>query len=148
VKQLLTIALLATCVGCTSLKHRTFSDEAGAIRGYDTVAYFEAGKPVKGAPDIAYKYNGATWHFASTENLELFKQNPEYYGPQYGGYCAFAMSKGFIASIDPQAWAIRNDKLYLNYSLGVRETWLKDADVYIEKADKHWAKKLKHGIDK
>ena len=147
-KQLITIALLVTCVGCTSLKHRTFSDEAGALRGYDTVAYFNEGKPIEGAPDIAYEYNGATWLFANEENRELFKQNPEYYGPQYGGYCAFAMSKGFIASIDPQAWTIKDDKLYLNYSLGVRETWLKDADVYIEHADKHWAEKLKHGIDK
>ncbi len=147
-KPLLTIAFVLTCVGCTSLKHRTFSDEAGAIRGYDTVAYFKAGKPVKGKPELAYKYNGTTWYFANAEHRELFKQNPGYYRPQYGGYCAFAMSRGFIATSDPQAWTIRNDKLYLNYSLRVRETWLKDADFYIEKADKHWAKKLKHGIDK
>ncbi len=147
-KQLLTIALVLICVGCVSLKHRTFSDEAGALRGYDTVAYFNAGKPVKGKPEIAYKYNGATWHFATRENRELFKQNPEYYEPQYGGYCAFGMSKGFVVSSDPQAWTVKNDKLYLNYSLGVRETWLKDVDVNIARADKHWAEKLKQGIDR
>ena len=58
------------------------------------------------------------------------------------------MSKGFVVSTDPQAWHIKDDKLYLNYSLRVRETWLENAAVYIEKGDEHWAKKLKHGIDR
>jgi YHS domain-containing protein len=144
---MLIIAFLVTCIGCTSLKHRTYSDEEGALRGYDPVAYFNEAKPVKGASDIRYEYNDATWFFANEENRDLFKQNPESFGPQYGGYCAYAMSKGFIVSSDPLAWHVKNDKLYLNYSLGVRETWLKNTAVYIEKADEHWMKKLKHDID-
>ncbi len=140
-------AILLVAAGCTSLNHQAFADQDGAIRGYDPVAYFTDGQPVKGRPEISYDHFGATWHFASEDNRRRFAANPEKYAPQYGGYCAYAMSKGFVVSIDPEAWSIRDDKLYLNYSPGVRRTWLKDPAGYIEKADGHWARKLETGID-
>ena len=52
------------------------------------------------------------------------------------------MSKGNVASTDPDAWTIVDGKLYLNYSLGVRRTWLKDVAGNIEKADGHWKQKI------
>ena len=57
-----------------------------AIKGYDTVAYFTEGKPVKGKKDFEYRWQGPKWRFASARNMELFKADPEKYAPQYGGY--------------------------------------------------------------
>lgn len=57
-----------------------------AVKGYDTVAYFTQGKPVKGDSKYEHKWKDATWRFANAEHLELFKADPEKYAPQYGGY--------------------------------------------------------------
>src|SRR5262249_48056750 len=75
-----------------------------AVRGFDTVAYFVAENAVKGDPKFEYAWNGAKWLFSSQENLDKFKQNPEAFAPQFGGYCAYAVSHGHTADGDPQAW--------------------------------------------
>ena len=59
-----------------------------AIQGYDTVAYFTEGKPVKGKSEFEYTWEAAKWRFASTTNRDLFKANPDRYAPKYGGYCS------------------------------------------------------------
>lgn len=130
------LALLAPSVQAD--QPPVFSTEDGAIRGYDPVAYFVSGQPVKGSPLHTFDYNGATFHFASTENLSMFRADPQRYAPQYGGYCAFAVSKGATAPIDPRAWSIVGDKLYLNYSLDVRAMWRTDIPGHIEAADGNW----------
>ncbi len=117
-----------------------FSDVA--IRGYDPVAYFEDGKPVEGDDAFSYEWQGAEWHFASQRHRDLFAANPEGYAPQYGGYCAYAVSKGSTASIDPEAWDIYEGKLYLNYSLGIQKKWKQDIPGRIAAADKEWPKIL------
>ena len=109
-----------------------------AIRGYDPVAYFTEGKPVEGNDDIAFDWMEATWHFATEQNRDLFAEAPAKYAPQYGGYCAYAVALGGTASIDPDAWKIVDDKLYLNNSLSVQKTWEKDVPGYIRKADRNW----------
>jgi YHS domain-containing protein len=109
-----------------------------AIEGYDPVAYFTDGKPVKGDSKLKQEWAGSTWLFASAEHRDLFAQAPEKYAPQFGGYCAYAVSEGHTATIDPQAWKIVDGKLYLNYSLSVRENWLKDQTRRIEVANKNW----------
>ena len=109
-----------------------------AVSGYDPVAYFKAGKPVEGKSAYEYKWKGATWRFSSAENLSAFKADPEAYAPQYGGYCAWAVSQGYTASADPTAWHIVGKKLYLNYNHDVQATWQKDAAGNIAKADKNW----------
>ncbi len=113
-------------------------DSKTAIRGYDTVAYFTEGKPVEGSSKYTTEYKGATWRFSSPENLAAFISNPEKYAPQYGGYCAYAVSRNTTASIKPEFFTIHKGKLYLNYNKGVKRRWVKDKDGYIEKADKHW----------
>ncbi|MCP4276938.1 MAG: YHS domain-containing protein [Gammaproteobacteria bacterium] len=115
----------------------------GAINGYDPVAYFTQGKPVKGKRAYRVEYKGASWSFASNKNRQAFKQNPNRYMPQYGGYCAYAVSQGYTASTDPNAWSIVNNKLYLNYSKGVRSKWNIDRPGYIKKANSNWPKVLK-----
>ena len=109
-----------------------------AIRGYDTVAYFTQGEAVKGEKTIAHEYKGVTWLFSSEDNKKLFMDKPESYEPQYGGYCAYAVSRGSAASIKPKLFTIHNDKLYLNYNAGVQKKWLGDIDDRIAKADKNW----------
>ena len=93
--------------------------EGVAVKGYDPVAYFVEGKPVKGSGKFEHKWMGAKWHFSSAENRDSFAKNPEKYAPQYGGYCAYAVSQGAIADIDPTAWKIVNGKLYLNLNHAV-----------------------------
>lgn len=109
-----------------------------AVGGYDAVAYFEDGKPVKGAKEFSYQYEGATWLFSSADNLEQFKQDPDAYAPQYGGYCAWAAAQGYTAPGNPQHWSVRSGKLYLNYNAKVQSDWLKDPDGFIKKADANW----------
>jgi len=109
-----------------------------AIDGYDPVAYFTDGKPVEGTSDITADWQDATWRFASTDHRALFVANPEKYAPAYGGYCAWAVSQGYTASIDPTAWRIVDGRLYLNYSQSVQQQWAEDVPGNIQKADGNW----------
>ncbi|MEB3211444.1 MAG: YHS domain-containing (seleno)protein [Leptolyngbyaceae bacterium] len=109
-----------------------------AIRGYDPVAYFTEGQPVEGSSAYQYEWNGATWKFSSEANLTAFVENPEAFAPQYGGYCAKALSEGNLASIDPTAWRIVDGKLYLNYSAAVQQQWVQDIPGNIALGDANW----------
>ncbi|MEM7300184.1 MAG: YHS domain-containing (seleno)protein [Pseudomonadota bacterium] len=113
-----------------------------AINGYDPVAYFTQGKPVRGDKKITHSWNGAKWQFSSAEHRDQFAANPEKYAPQYGGYCAYAIGNGYTAPTVPEAWDITNGKLYLNYSKSVQRTWAGDKLSYIRKGDKNWPKVL------
>jgi len=106
-----------------------------AIRGYDTVAYFTQGKPVKGSSEYSTEWMGATWQFATEEHLNTFVASPQTYAPQYGGYCAYGVSQGYLVKIEPEQWKIVDDKLYLNYDAEVQSKWIKDIPGYISKAD-------------
>jgi YHS domain-containing protein len=130
--------LLFNSVLLFSQKPAIFSTEMGAIRGYDPVAYFNDGKPIKGSAEYSYSYQNATWYFSSFQHLELFKKSPEKYVPQFGGYCAFGMSRGYKAETQPDAWTIVAGKLYLNYNLAVRTDWNSKQAEYIEKATVNW----------
>ena len=113
-----------------------FSNEA--ISGYDAVAYFTEGEPVEGSNQFSMQYKGAAWKFASQENLDLFRADPEAYAPQYGGYCAYAMAEGDTASTEPELWTIHDGKLYLNYSRRINARWKENMLEYIEQADRQW----------
>jgi len=107
-----------------------------AASGYDTVAYFLKGQPVKGKKAFKTEYMDAEWRFSTQANLDLFIANPTKYAPQYGGYCSWAVSQGYTASADPEQWKIVNDKLYLNYNADVKADWEQDIPGFIAKADK------------
>lgn len=138
-KLLLILGLaLTTATGSWAQKSEVFIYSGKAIKGYDPVGYFKWNKPVKGSDQFVYSWKSTNWYFASHQNREEFRTNPEKYAPQYGGYCAYGLSEGYKASIDPDAWTIDNGKLYLNYSLKIRDTWNKDRQRRIEIADKNW----------
>jgi hypothetical protein len=115
-----------------------------AIKGYDPVAYQEDGKPAKGSNEYEFTWKDAKWRFVSAAHRDLFNADPEKYAPRYGGYCAWAVSQGYTASVDPEnAWTIFEGKLYLNYNVEVKETWQMDIPGNIKKADANWPGVLK-----
>ncbi len=113
-----------------------------AIDGYDPVAYFTESMAVRGTPDFEFEWKGAKWFFASAENRGRFVQSPESYAPQYGGYCAYAISRGDVARINPEAWSVVGGKLYLNFSKKIRSKWESDRENMIRQADENWPKIL------
>lgn len=113
-----------------------------AIEGYDPVAYFQQNQAVEGSKKHQHEWNGAKWNFSSAANRDLFAENPEKYAPQYGGYCAYAVSQNTTAGIDPDQFTILDGKLYLNYNAKIQKKWQQDRDSYIEQADKNWPKVL------
>jgi len=114
-------------------------DRSGvAVKGYDPVAYFRVSKPVKGSAAFAYRWMDATWWFANADNRDEFARNPQKYAPRYGGYCAYGVSQGHTAPIDPEAWTIVDGRLYLNYSQGVKNKWSQAIPQHIGEADRNW----------
>lgn len=111
-----------------------------AINGYDPVAYFVDGKPQEGKKAFEVEWKGASWRFKNAANKATFEKDPEKYAPQFGGFCAWAVSQGYTASTVPEAWDIVDGKLYLNYSLSVQSTWRKDRAKNIQSAKGNWPK--------
>lgn len=132
-------ALLVLTLASLSFAGEQYTKKGYAVDGYDTVAYFTVGKPLKGNKSIEADWNGAKWLFSSEENKQAFLSSPEKYAPQYDGHCAYAAgAKNSKVKAVPDAWDIVDGKLYLNYSKGVQKSWLKKRDAYIVKADENW----------
>ncbi|MFQ1700830.1 YHS domain-containing (seleno)protein [Loktanella agnita] len=115
-----------------------YAEDGVALGGTDVVAYFTQGQPVAGSAEITQEWQGVTWRFASADNKAAFAADPSRYAPQYGRYCAYAVSEGYTASTTPEAWRIVDDKLYLNYSIGVQQRWAQDIPGRIAAADANW----------
>lgn len=109
-----------------------------AIDGYDTVAYFTLGKAVKGNSQHEHVWQDARWQFLSARHLELFAADPERYAPQFGGFCAGAMTRGIEVKADPEAWTIVDGRLYMKVNMQSRDSWREDAEENIRKANKKW----------
>jgi YHS domain-containing protein len=137
-----TLALIPLAAQAKSPEIYTGILSSTAVGGYDPVAYFTDGKPVAGKSDITHQWKGATWRFVSTKNRDLFKAKPEAYAPQFGGYCAWAVSQGYTAKGDPNYWKVVDGKLYLNYDASVQKNWEKDIPGHIVNADRNWPKVL------
>lgn len=137
-----TLALILTAVTLPLLPsaraEAVFVDGGLAIRGTDPVAYFTEGRPVAGDPAIAHVWMGATWAFASAANRDAFAADPERYAPQFGGYCAWAVAEGYKAPIDPAAWSIVDDRLYLNFDRRIHRRWQRDIPGFIARAEANW----------
>lgn len=109
-----------------------------AIQGYDPVAFFTQGRPVKGQPQFESKFNGARYLCASAENKTAFDANPAKYEPQFGGFCAYAASEGHTAPIKVDAFMVVNDRLLMQYDQDVKKLFEKDSQGRLAKADKNW----------
>src|SRR5204862_5473368 len=95
-----------------------------------------------GDASITSERNGATYRFSSVEHKTMFDADPAKYEPQFGGYCAYGASKNQLARITPEAFAIVDGRLLLQYDLSVRDTFNKDVPGYLKKADGNWPKLL------
>jgi hypothetical protein len=114
-------------------------DDAGrAIRGYDAVAYFADGQPQPGSAAFSHDWKDAVWLFASAAHRDAFKADPERYAPQFGGYCAYAITKGHVLEARPEVWSIVDDKLYLNLGPGAQSRWREDVPGNIARATNNW----------
>ena len=131
-----------SCVDTSPVLPVNITPEGIVIKGYDPVAYFTDSRPVRGMPEFKYIWKSAEWRFASSDHLEMFKKDPDKYAPRYGGYCAYAVSQGKLADIDPEAWTISGGKLYLNLNKEIQRLWEKDMQEYIRKADENWPRML------
>lgn len=147
-RAFLTLAVAAPAAGLAApllgsrtvaaAKPAVYADDGIAIDGSDPVAYFTEGRPVAGKADLTHDWMGVSWRFSSEENRAAFAANPEGYAPQYGGYCAYAVSEGYTASTVPEAWKIVDGKLYLNYSRRIQRRWERDIPGRIAAADANW----------
>ncbi len=117
-------------------------DEKGVgLSGYDPVAFFTEGKPVKGNPQYQSRYANygeATYYFASSDHKSLFDQNPEKFAPQYGGYCATAMSMGKVEEIQVEYFVVHNHRLLMQRNKMAKMVFMRDPDVRVAAADKNW----------
>jgi YHS domain-containing protein len=133
-------AVLAMAFVSAAYAGEFYEKDGVALRGYDPVAYFKDGRPVKGTAEYRAEYKGSTFHFASQANRDSFAADPAKYAPQYGGYCAYGTAGGYKAAIDPAAFTVVDGKLYLNYNRDVQKDWSKDVPGFVSKADKNWPK--------
>lgn len=115
-----------------------FQTNSVAINGIDPVAYFTQAKPVAGSAAHALDWKGARWLFSTTDTMDMFLSDPDKYAPRFGGYCAFAASRGYLAPTIPEAWTVFEDRLYLNANLRARELWLQDVPGNIAKGEANW----------
>ena len=109
-----------------------------ALRGHDAVAYHSLGRATPGSAQFEHRWNGAVWRFAGAANRDLFAKEPSRYAPEFGGYCAYAVSRGYTADGDPNAWRIVDGRLYLNYSKRVQRLWEEDIPGNIASGRRHW----------
>jgi hypothetical protein len=131
------LSVLAMAAGAHAQRVNTASGGV-AVKGYDLVAYVTAGKPVEGSPQFVHRIGSTTYRFASAANRDAFAKEPDRYLPQFGGFCAYAVSRGYTADIDPRAWRIVGGKLYLNYDRGAQAKWEEDLSGNISKGDANW----------
>ena len=127
------LAILATPALAGDVTHST-----PGISGYDPVAYFTDGKPMKGSGYHVAEYQGVTYAFVSKEHKNRFEDNPEKYVPAYGGFCAYGVAVGKKFVSDPEAWKIVQGRLYLNLDRDIQSKWVKDIPGYIKKSEANW----------
>lgn len=113
-----------------------------ALDGHDPVAYFDVGAPVAGKAEFSLEWGGANWQFSNAANRDAFAADPERYAPQFGGFCSFAVSKGFTAAASPEAWHVAGDKLYVFADENVRDDWVDQLDDgSLEASENNWARR-------
>ena len=131
-------ALILASNSALAAEPEIFAVDGVAIRGTDPVGYFNQSQPVAGTTAYKTDWKGATWHFSDAASRDAFAANPDRFSPEFGGYCAYAASKGYLAPTIPEAWTVYENRLYLNANLRARELWLQDVPGNIAKGRANW----------
>ena len=143
---LITLATIASNAQQSPVLFNNVDDKGVILDGYDPVAFFTDNKPVKGNASFQYKYENAIYYFASQQHLDLFRENPEKYKPQFGAWCAYAVSLGRVAPIDVNTFSIVNGRLVVQHNQRAVNGWNKDVNGNLALADKYWPQVAqKHG---
>lgn len=137
-KQYILLVLLFVTLQTKAQTSEIFAPDSIALRGYDVVAFYTEGKAITGSDKFMYNWKNVKWLFASAEHLALFKANPANYEPQYGGYCAYGLARGYKAPTMADTWHIQENKLYFNYNQKVKTTWQKEQQRFIDSANHKW----------
>ncbi len=132
------LVIFGTAVSTAALA-KDYSHSTPGLSGFDPVAYFTEGKPMKGSGFHTAVYEGVTYAFASEEHLKQFQADPQKFLPAYGGYCAYGLAVGKKFVADPEVWTIVQGRLYLNLDKNIQGKWQKDLDGYVKRADANWA---------
>lgn len=146
---LLTVFIANIALGQADKRKSQFnlSNNGLAIQGYDPVAYYKDHKAMKGISAHSLNYQGITYYFSSLEHKDAFREAPNQFEPQYGGWCAYAMgNSGEKVEVDPETFKIVNGKLYLFYNRffnNTLKTWNKDENNLLNQANKNWNKIFK-----
>lgn len=122
-----------------NLRHDNL-DQGLALSGYDPVSYFAegGGKPAAGQAKLTAQAGGVTYSFATEKSRALFLASPERFAPQYGGYCAWAMSQGKKVQVDPSAFTLTDGKLHLFYNADKRDAWTAELGKLQPAAERAW----------
>ena len=133
--------LLLICVAPVTAGAQT-SEARLSISGYDPVAYFTLGRATRGSPEFEHVWRRARWRFVSAAHRDLFISDPNRYAPQYDGYCAFGaadLASAHKDTVDPEAWAIIDGRLFLVRTREALGRWREAAAQHIRQADADWA---------
>lgn len=113
-----------------------------AMQGYDPVAYFRVAAPTKGSSEFAHIWDGERYLFSSADNRDRFAKEPARYAPQFPRYCAAALTRGEVATPDPQHWVIIDGKLYL-FAGAIGPKLFRENPDLAKKAEDNWIRARK-----
>jgi YHS domain-containing protein len=135
------LTLLLLSVTAQAQKRLVNTDKQGlALKGHDPVAFFTQGRPVAGDYRYESSYNGTRYRFASAENKKLFDTDPARYVPQFGGFCAYGVSRGYAVDVELDAFQIVDGRLLMQYDKSVRDRFNQDTEGNLKRADANWPK--------
>lgn len=143
-----TLLLFIAFTSSASAQNQSYTnvdDDFVALGGYDPVSYFNQERPSKGNESLTAQYKGATYHFSNQENLDMFISDPDKYAPAYGGYCAYAMGKGYLADANPETYKIKDGKLLVffnNFVVNTLNRWNRDEESLYPSAEANWDSKV------
>jgi hypothetical protein len=109
-----------------------------ALGGYDPVSYFTSAEPLVGDAAFEVEWGGVPWHFANAANRDVFMKAPEPFVPQFGGYGAMSVARGYLAEGNPRVYLVAFGELFLFYSSGNRDAFQMDQRNAILSASQNW----------
>ncbi|MGA3309751.1 MAG: YHS domain-containing (seleno)protein [Xanthobacteraceae bacterium] len=139
-RSFVSAAVAGACYCGSATAQSPIAGERVALRGYDPVSYFTAGKPEKGSSEFTFAFDDTSYWFKSAEHRAQFAAEPERYAPQFDGYCAIQVSRGVKAEPDPEAWSITNGKLYVFSEKMAVPMFQRQTTGIVEKAGENWPK--------
>ena len=132
------LTFLITAAANASSAHVEIDEQGVILAGHDAVAYFAEDAAVLGSSEFTARHNGAVYQFKSAQNRDLFIAKPDYYAPQFGGFCAYGTVFGKKFAVDGKAFEVVGGKLYVNKNLDVYESWQEDKLENIDAANIKW----------